>query len=550
MARVFVVGMSLPKFHPSERIVAGSYRTEQIVEPIAAAGHELRVCASNYFTKYGRKPYVGRMRRSPFEYVEMNFLMTDQREDLKKCVADFEPDCIVAVSQMPAHFATGFCGELPLWCDLYGAVMAEAQAKAHVYKDNSAISHFWNMEKHILLRGDRFSTCGMFQEHFVTGELALMGRLSRETFGYHFAHPIPPGIPSDGIKTPEGKVIRGKHVDDGDFVILWAGGYNTWTDVTTLFKALEKVFAENSRAKFVSFGGCIDGHDDLTYKRFCKLIAKSRFKSRYILLGWQNREDVLRAYRESDIGLNIDSYHYELVFGTRTRLVEMIALGLPVITTVGCELSYEIRDEGLGLTFEIGDFRGMAESLLEFGGDLENARRRYSEKALSYFLEHYTYEKACQPLLRWLEDPKRAPDFDFSARPSVAQHGDGALEHSLLEAALRRLTSGEDEAAGKLLEAYVELYPSHVPALYHLGSVRKRLGDPARALTVFERAYASARKGKDAAGTPLLGGIYFHIGECCFLLGQTEKASRHFKKCLSRIPGHNKASEYLKRIRG
>jgi glycosyltransferase involved in cell wall biosynthesis len=50
-------------------------------------------------------------------------------------------------------------------------------------------------------------------------------------------------------------------------------------------------------------------------------------------------------------------FHYETQLGTRTRLVEMMHYGLPVITTLGCELSYIVEQQGLGLTFPIGDAR-------------------------------------------------------------------------------------------------------------------------------------------------------------------------------------------------
>jgi len=553
MARVFVLGMYLPEFQASARMTAANCRTEQIVDPIVAAGHKVRLCASTYFSSLGNRRYTRLRASSQLEYYEMNYLQSDQRDELLRLADDFKPDCIVAVSQHPSHLAASLSLKLPLWCDLYGAVMPEGQAKAFVYKDNDFLGGFWACERLVLERADMFSTCSTFQEHFLVGELAVLGRLGRESFGYQFARTIPPGIPGKSLKAPRGRVLRGKLVGDDDFVILWAGGYNTWTDIDTLFAALEEVFKRDKSARFVSFGGCIDRHDDVTYARFCRMVEGSRFKDRYVLSGWRSRNDVLRAYREADIGINIDKYHYELVFGTRTRLVEMIAWGLPVLTTVGCELSYLIRDNGLGLTFEIGDPAGMARALLDYAGALPTSREHYSERALSHFREHYSYHSTCEPLLKWLGKPCRAPDHDVAKRPvlvvdAAARQAELGVDKGLLALAMQKLSNNDDEAAMKLLDAFVTLRPDHAHAHYHLGSVLKRLGRIDGALDAFKVAESLARRSPDGTGSGILGGIHFHLGECQLALNEKRLAVRHFKRCLALIPNHGKATRYLRKL--
>jgi len=553
MTRVFVIGASLPRLQGSSRIIAASYRTEQLVEPILAAGHEVRLCAASYFSTHGRRRYVRRMRDGLLDYYEMNFLMADQRDQLESLCDEYSPDCVIAVSPQAGMLAAGIVGDLPLWCDLYGAIMAEAQAKAYVYNDNDFLSGFWASERVLLERGDVFSTCSTFQEHFLVGELAVMGRLNRQSFGYQFAHTIPPGVRGNALRAPRGRVLRGKLVGEDDFVILWAGGYNTWTDIDTLFPALEQVFSQNRRARFVSFGGHIDRHDDVTYARFCRMVEGSRYRSRYVLCGWRSRNDVLRAYRESDIGVNIDRYHYELVFGTRTRLVEMIAYGLPVITTVGCQLSHVIRDNDLGLRFRIGDSDGMAQSLLRYARALPASREHYSERALAYFGEHFSYAKTCEPLLSWLREPRRAPDWDVSERPVLVidaasgEPGRG-IGSAFFSLAMQNLTQRDDEGAVKMLEAFVTLRPDHTLAHYHLGSALKRLGRIDDAYSAFKRAESLAARGPEGARAGIIGGINYHLGECELARGERRDAIIRFKKCLALIPNHRKSAQHLERL--
>ena len=38
---------------------------------------------------------------------------------------------------------------------------------------------------------------------------------------------------------PSDPIVRGRHVPEGAFIVLWSGGYNVWSDVDTLFAGLE-----------------------------------------------------------------------------------------------------------------------------------------------------------------------------------------------------------------------------------------------------------------------------------------------------------------------
>ena len=87
------------------------------------------------------------------------------------------------------------------------------------------------------------------------------------------------------------------------------------------------------------------------------------------MLGWRPWSEMATYYRESNVGINIDALHYETIFGTRTRLVEMIASGLPVVTSLGAELSYLLRDAGVALTFEVGDWQMLGQNLAQMAAN-------------------------------------------------------------------------------------------------------------------------------------------------------------------------------------
>lgn len=321
---------------------------------------------------------------------------------------EFNGDAIVGVNTYPASRAVHIETDKPIWCDLNGWIMAEAQTKSYVYRDDLYLSHFWNMERVVIDRADVISTVSQAQAHAAVGELAARGRLGYRTFGYDFVHPIPNAISQ--ISYEHGRrVFRGTRVPEDAFVVLWAGGYNTWTDVDLLFGALTELMAKHPEAWFVSTGGAISGHDEITFSRFRKRIAESPFVERFHFAGWVPTEDVPSYYFESDLGINVDSHNYETIFGARNRLNDMMKVGLPVLTTTGTEVSAMIEEYELGLTAPTGDPSAFAD-LLVWAAEHRDDLRGMGEKAREHVTEYLSYVRTTEPLRRWAEAPRRAPD--------------------------------------------------------------------------------------------------------------------------------------------
>jgi glycosyltransferase involved in cell wall biosynthesis len=255
----------------------------------------------------------------------------------------------------------------------------------------------------------------------LVGELAMVGRLNRHTFGYEFTRAILPGSPPTARATaaeigydPTGpraprKLLAEHGVGDDHFVVLWCGGYNTWTDVETLFAGLEAAMRENPRLHYVSVGANTYNAPDNVYTRFAAMAEASAHRARYHLLGWRPWSEMTTYYRESDVGINIDALHYETIFGTRTRLVEMIAWGLPVVTSLGPELGYLLRDSGAALTFEVGDGAQLGQNLSTMAADGERTRRM-AGAAFRYAQEELSFAATTQPLRAWVAAPLAAPD--------------------------------------------------------------------------------------------------------------------------------------------
>jgi glycosyltransferase involved in cell wall biosynthesis len=333
----------------------------------------------------------------------------------------FQPDCVVAVNFSHCLYVTKLQTSAPIWMEIYGDMLTIMQAFYHRNQSDRGLDTQIAFMGDVLRRGDVFSGCGEAQCHMLVGELAMVGRLNRRTFGYEFTRVILPGSPPRpaSLSTaavdpgpaarPQRQLLAGQGIADSDFVVLWCGGYNTWTDVDTLFCGLQAAMEENPRLHYVSVGANTYSAPDNVYERFARLIAASPFASRYHLLGWRPWSEMATFYRESNVGINIDALHYETIFGTRTRLVEMIAAGLPVVTSLGAELSYLLRDAGVALTFAVGDSQALGAALVQLAGDPQ-LTARMAQAALHYAGHDLSFAATTQPLRAWVTAPQPAPD--------------------------------------------------------------------------------------------------------------------------------------------
>ncbi len=409
MSRILVLGAAPMPFEPRRRQYASNLRTWHFTQPLLADGHRVRLLAGRLPQSYDADTEpVLRSREGELEYFSIEGSRFHDRGYLQQLCDEFEPDAVVGVNTHPSSRAVKLETEIPIWCDLNGWVMAEAQSKCHVYKDDRYLSHFWKMEQAILDRADVISTVSRAQAHATRGELATRGRLGYRSFGYEFVHPIPNAI-SEVEYQHDHRVIRDSLVPADAFVVLWAGGYNTWTDVDFLYDALTAAMNEVDRLHFVSTGGMIEGHDEITFNRFVERAADSRFSDRFHFVGWVPTDHVPSYYFESDLGINVDSRNYETIFGARNRLNDMMKAGLAVLTTLGTEISEMIAEHDLGLTSDIGDASGFAERMIWAARHPEELQGT-ADRARDDVRERFSYARTTEPLRAWAESPQRAPD--------------------------------------------------------------------------------------------------------------------------------------------
>ena len=270
-----------------------------------------------------------------------------------------------------------------------------------------------------LARGDFFTCASAKQRDFWLGQLAAMGRINPltydadETMG-ELISIVPFGV-SDAPPTKTRGVLKDvvPGIGRDDKVILWGGGIYNWFDPLTLLHAVDKLRARLPNVK-VYFLGLKHPNPHVPEMRMA--VATRRLADQLGLTGthaffnegWVEYDDRQNYLLEADVGVSTHLDHVETEFSFRTRILDYLWAGLPVVATAGDSLAHLIEARGAGATVAPGDVDALEAALYELLSDDElNARCREHSAALA---EEFRWSKALTPLLEFCRAPHRAPD--------------------------------------------------------------------------------------------------------------------------------------------
>lgn len=87
---------------------------------------------------------------------------------------------------------------------------------------------------------------------------------------------------------------------------------------------------------------------------------------------------------------------------------------------------------------------------------------------------------------------------------------DSFLQHAL---ALEYIKVGNDEAARNLFNEILLREPTYIGSYYHLGKLLERVGDPSKALLIYERGMLEAKRAGDNHAYNELQGAYDELAD-------------------------------------
>jgi glycosyltransferase involved in cell wall biosynthesis len=280
--------------------------------------------------------------------------------------------------------------------------------------------------------GDFYICASERQRMLWLGWLEATGRVNPLTFDEDrtlraLIDTVPTGIPSAPPRRTH-PLVRGvvPGIEPEDPLLVWGGGVWNWLDPLTLIEALARVAQANPKVRLY-FPGSRHPYDefvpDMAMRRDAVQLSKTlNLFGRNVFWGdWVPYHERQNYLLEADIGCSLHPESVESYFAFRTRILDYIWAGLPMIVTRGDAASEWVEAHGLGMVVDYHDVEGVAEAITRLLSTPREAFQEGFERARL----HRSWARCAGPLLRFCTNPRRAPD---KALEGEWSRGVGALQ--------------------------------------------------------------------------------------------------------------------------
>ncbi len=318
-----------------------------------------------------------------------------------------------ALQKQPRLAGRLVAGQHYLVADLYDPVILEVLEMDR----GGAVGRWLYWEYQALLAeqlrlGDFFLCASERQRDYWLGALAALGRINPDTYDgtdlRRLIDVVPFGLPAEPPQ-PAGPVLKGvlPGIAPGDRTIIWGGGLWDWLDPLTPVQAMKQVITRQPTARLVFFQA--DRPQPAMVGRVRELAAGLGLLGRHIFFApWQPPERWGACLLEADVGLSFHPANLETRFAFRTRLLDYIWAGLPIVAAHGDVLGDQVAAHGLGYLVEPGNAEALASALQAL---LDEPDARASRRAaFRRVAERFTWERVAGPLLHYCRRPWRAGD--------------------------------------------------------------------------------------------------------------------------------------------
>jgi glycosyltransferase involved in cell wall biosynthesis len=212
---------------------------------------------------------------------------------------------------------------------------------------------------------------------------------------------VPFGIDDVPPKPTRAPLRASGLVSDDERIAIWAGGMWNWFDPLTAVRAAEILRPKRPDLRLVFVGY---EHPDSVHrgahegaKTEALEYVRDRGLEESVVLrpNWLKRDDYLDHLLEADVGLSLNRPTLEGRFASRTRVLDYLGAGLPVVCTHGDALAELVASEELGSVIDAHDAPACAAAMdrwtngarasLRDGGVLERLRWRNVSRPLVEF---------------------------------------------------------------------------------------------------------------------------------------------------------------------
>ena len=295
---------------------------------------------------------------------------------------------------------------------------------------------------------DHFLCASERQREFWLGALMLTGRVNSlrwpEASDANISDLIsllPFGLSSERPQQQRPALRSKFNIPFEDLVLVWGGGLYQWFDPLTPIRAVHKLVSSGRRVHLVFLGvkhpnPNIAEHD--MSARAVSLATELELINQFVHFNfdWVNYDDRHNYLLDADVGISAHFDNPETRFSFRTRMLDYLWCGLPIIATRGDFFGDKLDAQQIGISVDFKDEAGWVraiESIITEPQKLKNMQTQVSQ-----YSEQYRWETLIGPLV------ERCKNITVSAdRVLIRKSYTGADRSGWLSSRLRRAyTSG------------------------------------------------------------------------------------------------------------
>lgn len=297
-----------------------------------------------------------------------------------------------------------------------GMAGADASAASAMEVDAAGVLAVQNTQ---LVLGDFFLCASERQRDFWIGALHTAGRINPRTYA---ADPtlrslidvVPFGVTEPREDRDARPVLKGVRPGIGanDHVLLWAGSILDWQDPQTLVRAVASIAGRRPDVKLFFMGTRHPNPVVAPMRAVTESIDLARelgvLDTHVIFNDWVPYTERWQYLHEADLGLSTHREHLETRLSFRTRMLDYLWSGLPIVCTEGDVFAELVAKRGLGAVVPPGDVEALAsaiERLIDDGDEHARCRTRLLEVA-----EEFRWQRVIAPLARFCAAPHVAAD--------------------------------------------------------------------------------------------------------------------------------------------
>ena len=330
--------------------------------------------------------------------------------------------------------------EATLVADMYCPVPLEYHMSSQAVASDIRLRQGWYVAQVMqqqLYYADHFLCASERQKDFWFGSLTMAGRVNAlsmpdgiRTPIEHLISCVPFGL-SDTAPVAKGKPLREKFgIANDAFLMVWGGGIYEWFDPLTIIRAVATLDQQGLQAHLVFMGVKHPNPDISEHDRVGDAVTLARElgvldRLVHFNFGWVDYNIRHEYLLDADAGVSAHLDNAETRYSFRTRMLDYLWCGLPILATHGDEFGDMVDRERLGVGIDYEDSEGWCAAIRRMMTDTDYvAACRTNVQQTS---ERYRWSRVAEPLIEVCRTLSPSPDRAFARTHARAMKLDGAM---------------------------------------------------------------------------------------------------------------------------